>query len=75
MFKTRCKLRIQWYHCQLLKLPASLASSFVQLGPDNDTIEFLEQSEKKSDWILTQIWHSIVKAVLGFFMPQTSING
>ncbi|CAH1959789.1 unnamed protein product [Acanthoscelides obtectus] len=64
-----------WYQCDLNGLPSSLTSTFVQLGPDQDTIAFLEQSERKSDWILTQIWHSIVKAILGFFMTQTSING
>lgn len=65
----------QWYHCNLDDLPESLASKFVQLSPDQDTISFLEQSERKSDWILMQIWHSLVKLILGWFMTQTSING
>ncbi|XP_060534939.1 protein-L-histidine N-pros-methyltransferase isoform X2 [Cylas formicarius] len=74
-FQTLKKLGIEWYQCDLNSLPPAIASKFVQLGPDNDTIKFLEESEKKSDWILTQIWHTIVKAVLGWFMTQTSING
>jgi hypothetical protein len=65
----------QWYHCDLSRVPAELASKFVELGPDDDTIQFLQRSEEKSDWILTQIWHSIVKTFLGWFMTQTSING
>ncbi|XP_018569742.1 methyltransferase-like protein 9 [Anoplophora glabripennis] len=67
--------KAEWYHCDLDQVPPSLASKFVQLGPDQDTINFLEQSERKSDWVLTQIWHSLVKALLGWFMTQTSING
>ncbi|RZC32602.1 DREV domain containing protein [Asbolus verrucosus] len=64
-----------WYHCDLDKLPDDLSTKFVELGPDEETIKFLQQSEEKSDWIPTQIWHSIVKAFLGWFMTQTSING
>jgi SAM-dependent methyltransferase len=67
--------KTQWYHCDLSRVPAELASKFVELGPDDDTIQFLQRSEEKSDWILTQIWHSIVKTFLGWFMTQTSING
>lgn len=66
---------LQWYHCDLDKLPTSLSSKFIQLNPDQDTIKFLEQSEKKSEWLLTQLWHSLVKLFLGWFMTQTSING
>ncbi|XP_066251019.1 protein-L-histidine N-pros-methyltransferase isoform X1 [Euwallacea similis] len=65
----------QWYQCDLSSIPSSLGDKFVQLGPDGDTIKFLEESEKKSDWILTQIWHMLVKLLLGFFATQTSING
>ncbi|XP_008191413.1 protein-L-histidine N-pros-methyltransferase isoform X2 [Tribolium castaneum] len=64
-----------WYHCDLSKIPLDLSSKFIELGPDDETIKFLQQSEEKSDWILTQIWHSVVKAFLGWFMTQTSING
>jgi hypothetical protein len=73
--KSKVMLKVQWYHCDLSRVPAELASKFVELGPDDDTIQFLQRSEEKSDWILTQIWHSIVKTFLGWFMTQTSING
>lgn len=66
---------LQWYRCKLEKLPEELSWRFVQLEPDEDTLEFLERSEEKSDWILTQLWHSLAKAFLSFFMTQTSING
>lgn len=65
----------EWYQCDLTSMPPDLAGKFVQLGPDQETIQFLEEAEKKSDWIITQLWHAIVKAVLGWFMTQTSING
>lgn len=66
---------LQWYNVRLEKLPQTLASKFVQLNPDEDTENFIQQSEEKSEWIFTQIWHSIAKAFLGWFMSQTSING
>lgn len=65
----------QWYKVKLEKMPESLASKFVQLDPDADTQNFIHQSEEKSEWFLTQIWHSIAKAFLSWFMSQTSING
>ncbi|XP_072390812.1 protein-L-histidine N-pros-methyltransferase isoform X1 [Diabrotica undecimpunctata] len=65
----------EWYQCNLDSLPALISTKFVQLGPDQDTIDFLEQSEKKSDWLFMQLWHSLVKLFLGVFMTQTSING
>lgn len=68
-------LHFQWYNVKLEKLPKALASKFVQLDPDEDTQNFIRYSEEKSDWIFTQIWHSIAKAFLGWFMSQTSING
>uniref|UniRef100_A0A1Y1KNU0 Methyltransferase-like protein 9 n=1 Tax=Photinus pyralis TaxID=7054 RepID=A0A1Y1KNU0_PHOPY len=64
-----------WYQCDLRQLPQDIAESFVQMHPDSDTLSFLQKAEDKSDWILTQIWHSLAKAFLGWFMTQTSING
>ncbi|CAG9855682.1 unnamed protein product [Phyllotreta striolata] len=64
-----------WYQCNFSLLSTSLATKFVQLHPDEDTLQFLKQSEKKSDWVFTQVWHSLIKLVFGLFMTQTSING
>lgn len=66
---------LQWYQCNLDELPKDIASKFVQLSFDEDTETFLKLSEEKSDWIFTQLWHSVLKTFLGFFMSQTSING
>ncbi|CAH1155318.1 unnamed protein product [Phaedon cochleariae] len=67
--------KAEWYKCDLTEMPDTLASKFVQLEVDQDTLDFLDQSERKSDWIPTQIWHTLAKAFLGWFMTQTSING
>ncbi|XP_018324442.1 methyltransferase-like protein 9 [Agrilus planipennis] len=65
----------QWYKCNLTKLSSEITSHFVQLNVDEETSCFLKQSEEKSDWIFTQLWHSIAKVLLGWFMTQTSVNG
>ncbi|XP_044735024.1 protein-L-histidine N-pros-methyltransferase [Chrysoperla carnea] len=65
----------QWYKCNLNGLPNELTKRFLPLSLDEDTNQFLIQSEEKSEWILTQLWHTIAKAFLGWFMTQTSING
>ncbi|XP_019766969.1 protein-L-histidine N-pros-methyltransferase isoform X1 [Dendroctonus ponderosae] len=64
-----------WYQCDLTQLHPDVARTFVQLDPDQDTISFLEEAERKSQWVLTQLWHTVVKMFLGWFMTQTSING
>ncbi|XP_019870274.2 protein-L-histidine N-pros-methyltransferase [Aethina tumida] len=64
-----------WYQCDLKRLPDDLASKFVQLHPDDETNKFLIRSEEKSDWIFTQLWHSLVKFFLSWFMTHTAING
>ncbi|CAG9770659.1 unnamed protein product [Ceutorhynchus assimilis] len=65
----------EWYQCDLDAVSPELRLKFVQLGPDEDTLKFIDEAEEKSDWIFTQIWHMLVKLVLGWFMTQTSING
>lgn len=75
LFLTLVRPVFQWYHCDLRHVPKDLAERFVQLEADEDTLVFLQQAEDKSEWVLTQIWHSVAKALLGWFMTQTSING
>ncbi|XP_022901600.2 protein-L-histidine N-pros-methyltransferase [Onthophagus taurus] len=65
----------QWYQCNLANMPSNISSKFVQLEPDEDTNQFISQSEEKSDSLFVQIWHTIAKAFLSLFMSQTSING
>jgi hypothetical protein len=65
----------QWYQCDTSGIPGSIRDRFLPLGVDKETELFLDQSSHKSDWIFTQLWHSIAKAFLGWFLTQTSING
>jgi hypothetical protein len=65
----------QWYQCDTSSVPHSIRQRFLHLGVDKETELFLDQSCHKSGWIFTQLWHSIAKAFLGWFMTQTSING
>ncbi|XP_069701321.1 protein-L-histidine N-pros-methyltransferase [Periplaneta americana] len=67
--------RNKWYECDTSGIPDSIRDRFLPLSLDKETELFLDQSCHKSDWIFTQLWHSIAKAFLGWFMTQTSING
>ena len=66
---------LQWYKVDedILSDPAS--RFYIRMSSDAETEEFLEKSSELSNDILTQIFHSVVKFILGFFMTQTSING
>lgn len=63
----------EWYRCG--DVPESARDLFQQLSMDAETQLFLDQASQKSDWVFTQVWHSIVKTLLGVFLSQTSING
>ncbi|XP_022080464.1 methyltransferase-like protein 9 [Acanthaster planci] len=65
----------KWYKCNLDIFPEDLRVMFHQSHMDRATEKFLDISYRKSDWIITQAWHSLAKAFLGFFMSTTSING
>ncbi|KDR20298.1 Methyltransferase-like protein 9 [Zootermopsis nevadensis] len=64
-----------WYQCDTDSVPDCIRARFLHLGVDKETELFLDQSSHKSGWIFTQLWHSVAKAFLGWFMTQTSING
>nr|CAD7589347.1 unnamed protein product [Timema genevievae] len=66
---------VGWYAVDRSKLPEPVLSRFLQLSPDHETEQFLEEAVHKSDWVFTQLWHSVARSFLGFFMTQTSING
>ncbi|KAJ1529249.1 hypothetical protein ONE63_006049 [Megalurothrips usitatus] len=55
--------------------PAHVRDTFLEMDLDEATADFLEQAEAKSESILLQIWHSLVKLLLGWFFTQTSLNG
>ncbi|XP_037086028.1 methyltransferase-like protein 9 [Pollicipes pollicipes] len=65
----------QWYAVDLSQVDPSHAELFLPLGVDDETEAFLERCHEKSDWIFSQLWHSVVKAVLTVFMTHTSVNG
>uniref|UniRef100_T1J491 C2H2-type domain-containing protein n=1 Tax=Strigamia maritima TaxID=126957 RepID=T1J491_STRMM len=65
---------VAWYSCDLSLLPPDLASTFIHLTPDDETELFLDKCREKSDWVLTQIFHTLLKSILGWFMTSTTIN-
>ncbi|KAG7296217.1 hypothetical protein JYU34_021327 [Plutella xylostella] len=65
----------EWYQVNSSLLTVELKEKFVQLGPDEETKEFLSASIDKSSWVWTQIWYLLAKAVLRRFWSITDING
>ncbi|XP_047482120.1 protein-L-histidine N-pros-methyltransferase-like [Penaeus chinensis] len=63
------------YAVDELALADNVRERFVQLSTDEETRSFLDNCFEQSEWVFTQIWHSVAKALLGMFMTQTSING
>ena len=47
----------------------------MQFSEDDETKEFLESSREKSDQLMMQLFHSVVKCILSWAMNKTSING
>ncbi|XP_037972282.2 protein-L-histidine N-pros-methyltransferase isoform X2 [Plutella xylostella] len=68
-------IRRKWYQVNSSLLTVELKEKFVQLGPDEETKEFLSASIDKSSWVWTQIWYLLAKAVLRRFWSVTDING
>jgi len=66
---------VQWYSFRTHLIPEDLAAKFIQFSDDDETKEFLENSKEKSDQLLTQLFHSVVKCILYWAMSKTSING
>ncbi|XP_067130666.1 protein-L-histidine N-pros-methyltransferase isoform X2 [Centruroides vittatus] len=67
--------RSQWYRCDLDRVTADLRDLYIAFDCDKDTNAFLETCYEKSDWFFVQVFHSLAKAFLCWFMTQTSING
>ncbi|XP_064611138.1 protein-L-histidine N-pros-methyltransferase-like [Liolophura sinensis] len=64
-----------WYVVEQDKLPADIRDKFIRFHQDTETELFLENCYQKSDWVFTQVLHSILRSVLSWFMSSTSING
>ena len=48
---------------------------FILFNEDNEVKQFIESCFEKSDWFLTQLFHSMMISILKWFMANTSING
>lgn len=70
-----CLDKAEWYAIDKCKVPTKIANNFVELGPDDETEEFLENSRNLSNNVFLQIFHALVKFFCSFFMTPTSING
>ena len=65
-----------WYSVNLDRLEYSdIKDKFVQLGVDEDTQAFIDQSVSQSDFLFTQLWYNVAKSFLSWFYCQTDING
>ena len=65
-----------WYSVNLDRLDCSdIKDKFVQLGVDEDTQAFIDQSVCQSDFLFTQLWYNLAKSFLSWFYCQTDING
>ncbi|KAF4517675.1 hypothetical protein B566_EDAN004969 [Ephemera danica] len=65
----------QWYECDTRLLGSEALALWMPMSLDAETNQFLDLSCQKSDWIVTQMWHSLASAILSWFMTRTSING
>ncbi|XP_077482244.1 protein-L-histidine N-pros-methyltransferase isoform X2 [Stigmatopora argus] len=65
----------EWYRCCPDLLGESLRPLFVQSHLDSGTKAFLKQSIEKSNWLITQLYHSFVLRVFASLVSHTSING
>ncbi|XP_066603398.1 protein-L-histidine N-pros-methyltransferase [Prorops nasuta] len=72
----------RWYSVDKSKVREDLLSCWVPLGtgpqqdlPDKAAEVFLKQSVERSDSLPLQIWHSVARSALSWFISRTSING
>lgn len=64
-----------WYRLEH-QLPENFQSKFVPLHhPDKTTVDWLEKAKESSANIWLQLWHTLARTILQFFMTQTDING
>ncbi|ESO09124.1 hypothetical protein HELRODRAFT_74006 [Helobdella robusta] len=70
-----CHGHSNWYELNLNEIDGNLSHLFHQLYEDEETKKFLEACREKSDWIVTQLFHSFFKFIFSFFMTSTTVNG
>lgn len=64
-----------WYSFDRAKVTDDVCERFIQFHQDEETQQFLSNCYEKADWLFTQLYYSVAKSVLGWFMTSTSING
>ncbi|VUZ45023.1 unnamed protein product [Hymenolepis diminuta] len=64
-----------WYEIRRNLLSKRALDLFIQAHQDEETTKFLHTCFDKSDWFFTQIYHSISRSILTWFMTATSCNG
>jgi len=65
----------QWYNINGNALPQHIRNKFFQSTFDDGTDKFLDNCYEKSDWLFTQIFHSMLRTLFAWFMSMTSVNG
>jgi len=65
----------RWYYIDIHAFPKLIAEKYEASTYDAGTEEFIEACYEKSDWFFTQVYHSVARSFLGFFMSMTSVNG
>jgi len=65
----------KWYFIDVHALPKHVRRKFEASSYDTGTEDFIESCYEKSDWLFTQIYHSLARMLLGFFMSMTTVNG
>ncbi|KAI8790154.1 methyltransferase protein 9 [Biomphalaria glabrata] len=66
---------VYWYRVVTSRFSPDLQSKFIQFDQDEGTDEFLDNCLEKSNQVFTQLFYSVARPILNFFMSQTSING
>jgi len=73
--RNRNDRHVYWYRVIKDRLSEEHQGLFLQCDQEKGTDLFLENCQEKSDEIFSQLFHSVARPLLSFFMAQTSING
>ncbi|VDM31610.1 unnamed protein product [Hydatigera taeniaeformis] len=64
-----------WYTVRSNLLSKYAMDRFIQAHQDEETTLFLKSCFDKSNWLFTQLYHTISRSILTWFMTLTSCNG
>ncbi|XP_046842427.1 protein-L-histidine N-pros-methyltransferase-like [Xenia sp. Carnegie-2017] len=65
----------QWYAVNMSLFNQDVLEKFIQFDVDEESQEFLENCNDKTNYVFTQMAHTVIKNVLRFFISVTTING